>query len=163
MLEGRSPPLEADPERCSCRCTKARAKGQAGCGSLPSPESRAPSGQKEQDERRYAWRRSRSNCVLQACKRMRGVGVGRMQHLVPSVLCWCGPGGWAGEGWGESDPPCDECVRSGSCAQILSLLAASNRTVPLVMKTPAKPGARSREELRAPEAVRAQSQRPLTP
>ena len=97
VLEGRSPPLE-DPERCSCRCTKARAKGQAGCGSLPSPESRAPSGQKEQDERRYAWRRSRSNCVLQACKRMRGVG--RMQHLVPSVLCWCGPGGWAGEGWG---------------------------------------------------------------
>ena len=63
----------------------------------------------------------------------------------------------------ESDPPCDECVRSGSCVQILSLLAASNRTVPLAMKTPAKPGARSREELRAPEAARAQSQRPLTP
>ena len=63
----------------------------------------------------------------------------------------------------ESDPPCDECVRSGSCVQILSLLVASNRTVPLVVKTPAKPGARSREELRAPGAVRAQSQRPLTP
>ena len=41
--------------------------------------------------------------------------------------------GWRKAGV-ESDPPCDKCVRSGSCVQILSLLVASNRTVPLVMK-----------------------------
>jgi hypothetical protein len=82
------------------------------------------------------------------------------KHLVPSVLCSCGPGGWADEGWG--------CVRSAlrrACA--FRLLRADPVLVsclkPLATKTPAKPGARSREELRAPEAARGQSQRPLTP